>query len=236
MTFRAFLFLTAALGLAADLPSGKPIQLFNGKNFDGFDTFLPSKGLNSDPDKVFQVHDGMIHISGAEYGYIITRQEYENYYLRAEFKWGEKTWPPREGKARDSGILFHVVGPDKVWPTSIEYQIIEGGTGDIILVNDATLTVGGVTKTRGRFNRYGKEPSEAASPQPAGYRSPKGEVENPYGQWNVLELYADGDKVKYIVNGKVPNEGAGAKPSRGKILFQSEGAEVFFRNIELRAK
>ncbi len=103
-------------------------------------------------------------------------------------------------------------------------------------MNDATLTVGGVTKTRGRFNRYGKEASEAALPQPAGYRSPKGEVENPHGQWNVLELYADGDKVKYIVNGKVPNEGAGAKPSRGRILFQSEGAEVFFRNIELRVK
>lgn len=50
---------------------------------------------------------------------------------------------------------------------------------------------------------------------------PKGGVENPYGQWNVLELYADGDKVKYIVNGKVPNEGAGAKPARGKILFHS---------------
>jgi len=236
MILRTFLFLTAIAALAADLPSGKPIRLFNGKNLEGFDTFLRTKGLNNDPDKVFQVRDGMIHISGAEYGYIITRQEYENYYLRAEFKWGEKTWAPREGKARDSGILFHVVGPDKIWPTSIEYQMIEGGTGDIILVGDATLTARGETKTRGRFNRYEKDPSEGASPHPAGYRSPKGEVENPHGQWNVMELYADGDKVKYVVNGKVPNEGAGAKPSRGRILFQSEGAEVFFRNIELRLK
>ncbi|MBI3646252.1 MAG: DUF1080 domain-containing protein [Acidobacteriales bacterium] len=49
-------------------------------------------------------------------------------------------------------------------------------------------------------------------------------------------LPADGDRVKYVVNGKVANEGAGANPSRGKILFQSEGAEAFFRNIELRLK
>jgi hypothetical protein len=30
------------------------------------------------------------------------------------------------------------------------------------------------------------------------------------------------------------NEGIEASAGRGKILFQSEGAEVFFRNIELR--
>jgi hypothetical protein len=36
------------------------------------------------------------------------------------------------------------------------------------------------------------------------------------------------------VNGKIVNEGTGARPSRGRILFQSEGAELFFRNIALR--
>jgi len=230
MILRVLLSLTAVVAWAVDAP----VRLFNGKNLDGFDTFLQTKGLNNDPDKVFTVHDGMVHISGSEYGYIVTKQEYENYYLRAEFKWGEKTWPPREGKPRDSGILYHVIGPDKIWPTSIEYQMIEGGTGDIILVGDAGLTRDGEAKVRGRFNRRGKEPSESALPHAAGYRSPKGEVENPHGQWNVLELYADGDTVKYVVNGKVANEGSGAKPSRGKILFQSEGGEVFFRNMELR--
>ena len=94
--------------------------------------------------------------------------------------------------------------------------------------------MGGETKTGGRFNRRGKSPAAGASPYPAGYRDPVMEYENAHGEWNLLELYADGDSVKYIVNGKVPNEGAGVKPARGKILFQSEGAEVFFRNIELR--
>ena len=232
---RATFLLLSFVALAADLPpAGKPIHLFNGKNLDGFDTFLQTKGLNNDPEKVFQVHDGMVHISGSEYGYIITRQEYENYYLRAEFKWGEKTWPPREGRARDSGILYHVVGPDKIWPTSIEYQIIEGGTGDIILVGEAGLTRNGEAKVRGRFNRYGKNPQAGASPALAGYRDPAVEYEKPHGEWNILELWASGDTVKYVVNGKVANEGTGAKPARGKILFQSEGAEVYFRNMELR--
>ena len=28
--------------------------LFNGKNFDGFDTLLERHGINNDPDKVFR--------------------------------------------------------------------------------------------------------------------------------------------------------------------------------------
>jgi hypothetical protein len=35
------------------------------------------------------------------------------------------------------------------------------------------------------------------------------------------------------VNGKLANEGMDAFPASGKILFQSEGAEVFFRNIKI---
>jgi hypothetical protein len=65
-------------------------------------------------------------------------------------------------------------------------------------------------------------------------RSPENELEKPQGEWNLVDLIADGDKVTYKVDGKVMNEGTGANPSRGRILFQSEGAEVFFRNIELR--
>ena len=223
--------------LAADAGNGSGwIRLFNGRNLEGFDTFLKTKGLNNDPEKVFQVQDGMLHISGAEYGYVITRKEYEKYHLRAEFKWGEGTYAPRAGRARDSGILFHVVGPNDVWPQSIEYQMIEGRTGEIILVGDGTsITVGGVTVTRGKdkgthIARQNQGPWQDV----AGYRDPKMEYENPHGEWNVMELFADGDTIKFVVNNKVANQGSGAKPARGKILFQSEGAEVWFRNMELR--
>src|ERR1700745_2132788 len=228
LTFRTLLI---AAALAAPIysagpeipPTEKAIKLFNGKDLTGFDTFLKTKGLNNDPEKVFQVKNGLIHVSGAEFGYIITQKEYGEYYLRAEFKWGEETYPPRLGKARDSGILYHVSGPDQVWPKSIEFQFIEGGTGDIILVGDVPLTVKEQSKSRGRFDRFGKGPWTDV----AGYRDPANELEKPHGEWNVVELLAQGDSVKYWVNGKLANEGSAAGVTRGKILFQSEGAEVF---------
>jgi hypothetical protein len=211
-------------------PTGKAIKLFNGKNLDGFDTFLRTKGLNNDPDQVFEVEHGVVHISGKEFGYIVSKSEYGDYYLRAEFKWGEATHEPRAGKARDSGILFHVSGPDKVWPRSVEFQMIEGGTGDIILVDGAAATVKGVHKEKGRFDRFEK----GAWQDVAGYRDPNHELEKPHGEWNVLELIADGGSFKYFVNGQLANEATDCNFSRGKILFQSEGAEVFFRNMEIR--
>ncbi len=119
---------------------GKPIVLFDGSHRDQFDSFLKTNGLNSDPDHVFTFEKDVIHVSGAEMGYLITKKEFADYYLRAEFKWGEATHAPREGQARDSGILYHIQGPNKVWPTSIEYQICEGQTGDFYMTDGAALT------------------------------------------------------------------------------------------------
>lgn len=227
LTVTAILLLLAGEALAGG--AGKTIKLFNGRNLDGFYTYTEKQGRNHDPNHVFTVQDGTIHVSGSEFGYFSTEAEYENYRLTAEFKWGEQTHAPREGLARDSGILYHFVGPDKIFPKSIEFQIIEGGTGDIIVVDGAALTVAGVTHNEGRIDRQGKGPWKDV----AGYHDPAGEVEKPHGQWNKLELVAAGDTVKYYVNGKLVNEGMGANPRRGRILFQSEGAELFYRNLKL---
>lgn len=218
------------LSAVAALAAGDEIRLFNGKNLDGFYTYLRSHGRNQDPDRVFRVENGQIRVSGAEYGYLCTEREFGDYYLSAEFRWGDATWAPRETKARDSGVLFHVSGEDKVWPRSIEYQLIEGGTGDIIVVDGASLTVKGETRDKGRFDRFGK----GAWQDVIGYRDPNGEVEKPRGEWNRMEMWIEGSKVRLHLNGKLVNEGTGASVTKGKILFQSEGAEVWFRNIVLR--
>jgi len=49
-----------------DAQNMKP--LFNGKNFDGWYSFLTSKGKNNDTEKIFSIEDGVLHISGKEFG------------------------------------------------------------------------------------------------------------------------------------------------------------------------
>ena len=110
------------------------VQLFNGKNLDGWYTYIKDKGKNNDPNKVFTIQNGMIRISGEEFGCITTSDEFGNYKLTVEFKWGELTCAPRVDKARDSGILLQSIGEDGavggIWMNSLECQLIEGGTGD----------------------------------------------------------------------------------------------------------
>jgi hypothetical protein len=227
---------TLALAQAKDIPKhGAAVALFDGKDLSNFDTFLPSAGLNSDPNHVFTVENGTVHVSGTEFGYFITRQEFKNYYLRAEFKWGEGTFGKKAGQARDSGILYNIQGENKVWPRSIEFQINEGCTGDFWMTDGAQLTGANGTRVIGppgqaaRIDRFNKGEFKNVT----GFRDPSNELEKPHGEWNVVELVNRDGHVWQYVNGKLANEGTSAFPSSGRILFQSEGAEIFFRDIKL---
>ena len=206
------------------------VHLLHGDDRSGFYSFLEGYGVDKDPDGVFTLTDGVLHITGQHYGYLATKQPYENYRLVAEFKWGEKTWPPRLTNACDSGVLVHMNGKDGVWPKSIEAQIIEGGTGDILVVSGAYLTVDGVTKGPkiARFDRPGRNPWQDVK----GFRGPH-EIEKPRGEWNRMEVHCGGDKVGIKVNGHKTLEGTNAIPHAGKIVLQSEGAEIFFRRLDL---
>jgi hypothetical protein len=257
-------------GVAAEQPPITPkekIVLFDGKtknDLSAFYTWLRDLKRN-DPDKVFTVVDQIdgapaIRSSGQHYGGIVTKAEYTNYKLVTEFRWGNITWGARRNRARDSGILLHAQGEDgnaakdfnSPWLRSVEFQIIEGGTGDIILVNGynrgSDQQVG--PKLTARVAANGKNWDPAGKPTEftrgridwqyrdlgwkdvLGFRGPK-DAEKPPGEWNRLEAICEGGDVTYFVNGIKVMEGRGGSYTSGKLLFQSEGAEIFFRLIEL---
>ncbi len=230
------------------------IKLFNGKNLDGWYTFIKGKGRNIDPNKVFTVKNGLIVITGEEFGCLTTDKEYENYKLVVEFKWGDRTFPPRVGKARDSGVLLHSTGEDGgysgTWMYSIECQIIEGGTGDLLVVGDGTpefsLTCPvesekqngsyvfkpegkPVTINVGRINWYGRDPGWK---DVTGFRGTK-DIEKQTGKWNRYECIVRGKEILVYLNGKLVNKAIDVHPQKGRIQIQSEGAEIMFRRIEL---
>lgn len=214
--------------------------------------------LSDPPSEIFQLHDGLLHISGRGYGYLATKQVFSDYHLVVEFKWGEHTWGNRKDHARDNGILVHAFGPhgacDGTWITSIEANIIEGGIGDIIVINsklpDGTVLAPSVsceiatdrdgekcwkkgaprqTVTSGRVN-WAKR--DVDWDDRLGFRG-KDDPDAPMGEWNRLEVIAKGNTLRYIVNGQVVNEAFDVTPCEGRICIQTEGAELIARRFEL---
>ncbi len=230
------------------------VPLFNGKNLDGWYTYLNKQGRDKDPDQVFKVEKKQIHISGYEYGCITTNKEYEDYDLEVEFKWGDKTHAPRVTAARDNGVLIHSQGKDGAfsgnWMYSIECQIIEGGTGDFLVVGDGSdkfaitcpvapekqggayiYKEGGenVTIHQGRINWFARDPSWKDVKD---FRGAK-DIEKPVGKWNKVRVIAMDDDIYFYLNGVLVNRAMRVKPSVGRIQIQSEGAEMFVRKVEL---
>jgi hypothetical protein len=239
--------------------------LFNGKDLKGWDTYLGPKydtvlkkrntvpiGLNNDPDKVFNVvklgDEKVIRISGEDFGGISTVDEYENYHLQLQFRWGELRWAPRKTGKKDSGLMYHAVGPHGAdggnWMRSHEFQIQEGDCGDYWACAGAVFDVKAL-KDQNKTYIYNENGAvftfSIASPD--GRRCIKStNAEKPSGEWNTLDLYCFGSTSVHVVNGVVNmilhntrqfESGKEVPLTKGKIQIQSEGAEVFYRDIKI---
>jgi len=214
------LYLTVIFSLFAPsfgyAQKGKTISLFTPQKKDWY-VFVQGTGKNNDSLHIFQFENDVLHVSGEKFGYISTEKSYSNFHLTLEFKWGEKKYPPRENRPRDNGILYYVVDSDRVWPRAIECQVQEGDCGDFWLIDSVTLVIDGVRSQSTKNTRVIK----------------KKDNEKPTGEWNRLEIIAQDGKCTHIMNGVVVNEGTDASIRSGRILVQSEGAEIYYRKIEI---
>lgn len=241
------------ISLTASAQQNKWIMLFNGKDLQGWDTYMgPRLGLNNDPVKVFSVvaegKDNIIRVSGENWGGISTKDEFENYHAQLKFKWGTLTWGNKKGKKMDSGLLYHAVGKHgadaNAWMRSQEFQIEQGNTGDYWGVaggvQDIPVIKQGenyVYDANGTLNAFSEKSA-------TGRHGTKGsDAEKPTGEWNTLDLYCFGDTSIHVVNGKVVmvlfhsrqvDDGKESPLTKGKIQLQSEGAEVFYKDIKLQ--
>jgi hypothetical protein len=241
------------------------VSLLNGRDLTGWYTMLQKSGKDvAQARKIVVMEEEMLHILGndvnaepAEPGYLATNQEFENVHIRVEYKWGVKRFPPRTETKRDNGILYGLVGADKVWPTCVECQIEETDVGDYFLVEG----IRGVQASHGNgLFGQGLGPNGwtipatpraakagAPPPEPTGGRMIKdGDFEILDG-WNVVEVIWQGDRSAHIVNGRTvnaismlqqpdpQNPGRYIPLTRGKIAIEIEFAEIWFRRIEARS-
>jgi len=213
-------------------------------------------GYNRDVADVFTVilEEGapVLRISGEIYGAVFTKAEFHDYHLRLRVRWGQRKWEPRTDKLRDSGVLYHSRGDSGVdwwrsWKLSQEFQVMEGHMGDYWSIAGSAVEIRAFIP-EGDMNPVAsrRQPFIAigAGAEYGGFCLRSEDRESPPGEWTQLELITFGDKSLHIVNGTVVmvlrgsryHSGDESVPlTRGKIQLQSEGAEVFYRDVEIRS-
>ncbi len=206
------ILLTATLALSAQSKDkkskdkkknkGETIQLFNGKDLSNWTFYL--KDQNVDPSTVFTVKNDVIHITGAPFGYMRTKEKYADYKLHVEWRW------PVE--ATNSGVFVHGQEPDAIWLKCIECQLMAGNAGDFVCMSGADIT-----ERTDKTKPVVKKKAESS--------------EKPVGEWNTMEVICNGNMIEVTVNGVMMNKGTNSNITNGSICLQSEGKDIQFRNV-----
>jgi hypothetical protein len=178
------------------------IYLFNGKDLSNW--VFKLKDASVDPQSVFTVKDGVIHIAGSPFGYMRTKETYSDYRLHAEWRW------PVE--ATNSGIFVHAQAPDTIWLKCIECQLMAGNAGDFVCMGGAEM----------------KEWTDRKSPF---VKKMAASSEKKTGEWNTMEVACKGNTIEVYVNGVLQNKATEVNSTKGSVCLQSEGKEIEFRNV-----
>jgi hypothetical protein len=181
-------------------------NLFNGKDLTGWKT-LPEKA-----EKVFSVEGDYIKVSGKPAGYFYTAKSYQNYVLRFDWRFKRPDNLDDEKKfGGNSGLLVHITGAHKVWPTSLEVQGANSSHGSFIPIGGKAVGL-----TDAKYNQALVH-----------------KVRKPVGEWNTTEVTINNGDVIVKVNGAQVNSGKFTL-TEGPFGFQSEGSELHFKNIKIK--
>jgi hypothetical protein len=201
----------AAAALAAPADDKKDegfTPLFNGKDFTGWKFELAKK--DADPAKTWSVQEGVIVCTGKPAGYFYTEKSFKNYVLRFDWRYKRPAGLTDDKDFRgNSGCLVHIQPPQKVWPKCVEVQGMNRDHGMLLAVSGA--------KVNDKKFDAGK----------------LAEVRKPVGEWNTTEVLCKDGEVTAKVNGSQVSSGK-SDLTEGAIGFQSEGAEIHFKNILIK--
>ncbi len=181
-------------------------RLFNGMNLDG----IAQVGLDA---TTLSVENGVLKCTGAPNGYWYPAGTYRNFILRLEYRFERPLdLPPGadSGYQGNSGYFVYVTPPHQVWPLALEVQ---GRHSDF----------GGVYELLPTF-------SPVALPDSADLEAAK----RPLGEWNQLEIISNEGSVSVTLNGRHLVTSPPTALREGLLAFESEGAPIDWRNIEVK--
>jgi hypothetical protein len=250
--------LLLALGAPAEAQVGagaKPsdwIQLFNGRNLDGWIVKTHHHEVGEDTLQTFRVRDGIIEVRYDRYGdfheqfsHLFYHQPFSYYIISADYRFaGPQAKGAPEYTILNSGIMIHSQDPRSIlkeqdWPISVEVQLLAGLPDGKPRPTGNMCSPGTDVVYNGRVDPRHCINSTSKTYQP--------------GEWVHVEALVLGDSVvKHIVNGDTvlvyekPQMGGGVAngydpalwhPGQlldsGFVALQSEGQPVDFRNVKL---
>jgi len=183
------------------------VPLFNGENLDGW------VNVNCAPE-TWTVRDGMIICTGKPIGILRTDRQYENFIL--ELEWMHL----QEGG--NAGLFIHsddITVRGQPFSRSVECQIMDGNHGDVFAIHGAKMT----RDNEDPFYRIGWMRT-----------FPKQERAKPAGEWNHYRVESRDGILTLAVNGEVVSRAFHVNPRKGYICLESEGSEVYFKNIRIK--
>jgi hypothetical protein len=228
------------------------VQLFNGRNLDGWVPKIAGYPLGENYADTFRVENGVLKVSYDKYssfenkfGHLFyTKEKFSYYILAAEYRFvGEQVPGGPSWAVRNNGLMLHsqaaeTMGKNQDFPISIEVQLLGGApTGDRSTAN--VCTPGTEIFRSGAMVR-----SHCTNSTSATYRG---------DQWVRVEVEVRGSEhIKHMIDGQtvleydLPQIGGGAVSnfdpavkkdgsllSEGYITIQGESHPTEFRKIEL---
>jgi hypothetical protein len=248
----ASFFLPAIAVHSEDSATGQWIQLFNGRNLDGWIVKIRRHPAGENYAETFRVQDGLLTVAydgyadfDEQFGHLFYTQPYSHYRLRLEYRFtGEQAPNAPDWARRNSGVMLHAQAPgtmpaDQDFPISLEFQFLGG-------LSDGTERPTGSLCSPGTHVVYAGKLDETHC-----IASSATTIDG--DQWVMAEALVQGDeRIVYYINGKAvieyakPTFGGGvvsghrteSKPDGealrdGYIALQSEGHPIQFRRVEL---
>ena len=219
---KRILYMLLILMMVSSFKKQSTIQLFNGKDLEGWHMDVPVMDNTSNSNAPFIVRDGYLVSLGEPRGHLITNNTYSNYRLKAVYRF--------TGKPGNCGVLVHASTPRflyQMFPKSIEVQMEHNNAGDFWAIGE-DITVDNMEERRGPKETWGTTDGFNRR-----IKNLTDNSEKELGQWNTMVIECQNNTIKVWVNGDLVNYGYDATTSSGQIAVQAEGSEVEFKTLEL---
>lgn len=245
--FAVILLIAISFTVSNAKGKGGFVSLFNGKNLDGW--YLKIRSGDAElAKKVYAVEDGTVHVfkdfpkeyelntgGNLTHGLFYTNKKYSKFIFRFEYKWGTGIANNFKAFQYDAGMYYHVVD-DNIWPKGIEYQVRYDYTKNMNHTGDFWAQ---------QIQWYSKDgqtfalPAEGGNPMPLKNGEHRCAADAKFnalnGKWNKCEVIVMGNEYAiHKLNGKIVNMATKLPYSEGVIGLQSETAEIYYRNIEIK--